>query len=114
MQKSKIANITVIFMIFIYSLFAINHSPNSNNLYLYVINPLFWILLAFALQIFMKGIYKKRLKKEIINYSMSAALIYIVIYLLSGLIVTFGKNPYATNLHGFTMNIWIFRKCDNI
>jgi len=57
----------------------------------------------------MKGVYRNKLKKEIMHYSAIAALAYIIIYLLSGLIVTFGKNPYATNLHGFIINLWIFR-----
>ncbi|MCL2859958.1 MAG: hypothetical protein FWF46_05275 [Oscillospiraceae bacterium] len=114
MQKSRIANIIIIIIISIYTLFAINHSFISNKLYSYVINPLFWIILASILFVFMKGIYKKKLKKEIINYSAIAALAYIAITLLSGLFVTFGKNPYATTLRGFLTNLWIFRKCNNI
>ena len=114
MQKSKIANITIVFIIFIYAFFAINYSSNNNNLYLYIINPLFWLILAFVLYVFMKGVYRKKLKKEIINYAISAALIYIIVYLISGLVVTFGKNPYATNLRGFITNLWIFRKCNSI
>ena len=117
MQKSKIANITIIFIIFIYALFAIAHNFYNlvdNNLYIYIINPLFWLILAVLLQVFIKGLYRRKLRKEIINYSTTASLAYIFVYLLFGLFVTFGKNPYATTLRGFLMNLWIFRKCNNI
>ena len=48
----------------------------------------------------------KKLRKEIIEYVLIACLVYIFVYLISGLFVTFGKNPYSRTLKGIFLNIW--------
>ena len=54
-----------------------------------------------------KNYDNKKLRNSIIQYTTVAVLSYIIIYLLSGLFVTFGKNPYNTTLYGFIKNLWI-------
>lgn len=109
MQKSKNATIAVIALIFIYGLFAtLKLSTTYNIAYLYIINPLFWIALAVFLgETLGKSTENSRLKKSIMHYTVTASLVYIITYLLSGLFVTFGKNPFATNLFGLLTNFWI-------
>lgn len=109
MQKSRNATIGVIVFIFLYDILAnCKLITNFNHTYLYIINPLFWIIIAIFLKIILgKSFEKQRLKKEIIQYTIIAALVYILTYIISGLIITFGKNPYATNLVGVITNFWI-------
>lgn len=59
-----------------------------------------------------KVIYKKtyaiaKLKKEIVDYTLIAVLGYIIVYLISGLFVSFGKNPNSTTLKGLIINFWV-------
>lgn len=109
MQKSKNATIAIIALILIYGLLAtFKLSTTYNIAYLYIINPLCWIALAILLgQILGKATENHRLKKPIIQYTITASLVYIITYMLSGLFVTFGRNPFATNLKGFITNLWI-------
>ena len=109
MQKSKLGTIFIILIILIYGLFgSIKLASEINNIYLYIINPIFWILLS-ALLFFTlgKNFDNKKLKKNIIQYTTVAVLVYIIVYMLSGLFVTFGLNPYSTTLKGLIMNLWI-------
>lgn len=109
MQKSRNATIGVIVFIFLYGMLAnCKLLTTINHTYLYIINPLFWIILAIFLKIILeKSFERQRFKKEIIQYTIIAILVYIITYILSGLIITFGKNPYATNLAGVITNFWI-------
>ena len=50
---------------------------------------------------------KQKIKKEIISYIIIAALSYIVAYILSGIFISFGKNPFATTVKGYLINMWI-------
>ena len=98
MQKSKNATIIIILFILFYGAIAtFKLVTNINVLYWYVINPIFWI----ALSIIMRAILgnnteNKKLKKPILEYTIVAILSFIIVNLLSGLIVTFGSNPYNT------------------
>lgn len=109
MQKSKNATIIIIGFILAYVLFgACKLIIEINGIYLYVINPLFWIVLAIILSfVIPKSYEKKKIKKEIISYIIIAALSYIVAYILSGIFISFGKNPYATTPKGYLTNMWI-------
>lgn len=109
MQKSRNATIGLIIFIFLYGILAnCKLITNFNHTYLYIINPLFWIILAIILKISLgKNFEKQKIKKEIIQYTIIAILAYILTYIISGLIITFGKNPYATNLLGVITNFWI-------
>ena len=110
MQKSIKVTIGIIILIFIYTILAsFNLSINISKTYLYIINPIFFISTAIFLRITLgKSLEKRKLKKEIFNYTLVAVLFYIIIYMVSGLVVTFGKNPYVTNLKGVLVNFWIF------
>lgn len=110
MQKSKNATIAMIIAIFLYGIFAnFKLVREVNILYLYVINPIFWIAIALLLHFLLgKSTENRKLKKPIIQYMIIAVLAYIIIYMISGLFVTFGKNPYNTSFTGLIHNLWIF------
>ena len=110
MQKSKTATIITIIAILLYGLLgSFILIKKINIIYLYVINPLVWILIALLLRFLLgKNIENKKLKKPIIQYTIIASLAFIIIYMLSGLVVTFGKNPYSATLTGLMHNLWIF------
>lgn len=51
MQKNKKATIIVILLILVYGLLAeFKLIPNINNIYLYIINPIVWIILIVFLK----------------------------------------------------------------
>lgn len=110
MQKSKKATIIIIITMLVYGFFAtFKLIKEINILYLYIINPLFWLLLAGFLYLTLgKSIENKKMKKSIIQYTIVAILTYILIYMISGIVVTFGKNPYDTTVFGIITNIWMF------
>lgn len=110
MQKSKNITITIIILMLIYGLLAnLKLVFNINAIYLYIINPLFWITLAVFLKIAIgKSYQKSRIKKEVIQYILIAVIIYILTYMISGLFITFGNNPYFTTVKGFLINLWMF------
>lgn len=110
MQKSKNITIAIIILILIYGLLAnLKLVFNINVIYLYIINPLFWITLAVFLKIAIgKSYQKSRIKKEVIQYILIAVIIYILTYMISGLFITFGNNPYFTTVKGFLINLWMF------
>ncbi len=110
MQKSKNATLGIIFLIFIYGLLGcLKLIKSINILYLYIINPLVWISFSVFLHfVFKKNVENKKLKKTVLQYTLIAAITYIIVYMLSGLVVTFGYNPYSTTLIGLIHNLWIF------
>ena len=110
MQKSKNATIVIMIMILLFGLLgSIKLVRDINVIYLYIINPIFWIglstLLYYALG---KNIENRKLKKPIMEYTIIATLVFIIVYMLSGLFVTFGKNPYNATPLGLLHNLWIF------
>lgn len=109
MQKSKNATIFIIFLILAYGLLGTCKLVLDINIaYLYIINPLFWVGLAIILNALIPKIYeKKKIKKEIISYIIIASLSYIIIYVISGIFASFGKNPYSTTVIGYLTNLWI-------
>lgn len=110
MQKNKKATIIMIAIILAYGLLSqFVLSIKLNTIYTYIINPVIWITIAIFLRYVLGKQYEtKKLKKEIITYSFIAVLAYIITYLISGLFITFGKNPYSRTLIGVVTNIWIF------
>ena len=109
MQKSKNATIFVILLILAYGLLGTCKLVLDINIaYLYIINPLFWIGMAIILNALIPKMYeKKKIKKEIISYIIIGALSYIIIYVISGIVISFGKNPYSTTVIGYLTNLWI-------
>ena len=78
------------------------------SIYSTIINPLFWILFCVILKLYIKRTYAiAKLKKEIIDYTLITVLGYIIIYLISGLFVSFGKNPNSTTFKGLLVNFWV-------
>ena len=110
MQKSKNATIVILIAIFTYGLLgSIKLVKDINTIYLYIINPIFWIGLSIILfNILGKSIEKRKIKKDITEYTLIATIVFIVTYMLSGLFVTFGNNPYNTSIIGVLHNLWIF------
>ena len=110
MQKNKKATIIIIIFILIYGLLSeFLLRPKINMVYTYLINPIIWIGIAIILKLTLGKSYEvKKLKKEIISYSLIAVLSYIITYLISGLFITFGKNPYSRTILGILTNLWSF------
>lgn len=109
MQKSIKFTILIIVAILIYTIYSQTALMlNYNFLYYYIINPLFWILsVAVLVHIFGEPTKKYKLKKEISYYTVVAILVYVITYIISGLFLTYGKNPYSTTFWGILTNIWI-------
>lgn len=110
MQKNKKATIIIIILILAYGLSEQLILPtNMYTIFIYLINPIIWVSIAVFLRITLGKPYEARkLKKEIITYSFIAVLAYIIINLVSGLFITFGKNPYSRTVLGVLTNLWIF------
>ena len=110
MQKNKKATIIIIIFILIYGLLSeFLLRPKINMVYTYLINPIIWIGIAIILKLTLGKSYEvKKLKKDIISYSLIAVLSYIITYLISGLFITFGKNPYSRTILGIITNLWSF------
>lgn len=110
MQKNKKATIIIISIILVYGLLSeFLLSVKINTIYLYIINPIIWIGTAIILKNLLGKSYEiQKLKKEIISYSFIAVLTYIITYLISGLFITFGKNPYSRTIIGIIINLWTF------
>ena len=109
MQKSKISTILIIVLILIFGVISnIKLVYTINTIYLYIINPIFWLLLCGILFFaFGKNFNNRKLRNNIIFYTIVAVLVYIIVYMLSGLFVTFGNNPYNTSFKGLLINLII-------
>lgn len=70
-----------------------------------------WLLIAIFIMLFFpkqKGISKVRYIEQFNLLSFIFSFIYIVIYFASGLILGFGKSPYARGIFNIFINIYIF------
>ena len=110
MQKNKKATIIIIIFILIYGILSeFILSTKINTIYTYLLNPIIWIGIAVILKLTLGKLFEiKKLKKDIISYSLIAVLAYIITYLISGLFITFGKNPYSRTILGIIINLWSF------
>ena len=108
MQKSKLVTTIFIIIILIYGLLSnFRFRLGLNGLYLYIVNPIFWIIFCVILFLTLGTLYTNtKLRKKIIQYTTVATLTYLIVYMLSGLFVTFGENPYSTTLKGLIINLW--------
>ena len=108
MQKSKLVTAIIILIILIYGLISnCRFILGLNGLFLYIINPIFWIIFCLALYFILGRNYTNtKLRRKITQYTIVAVLTYLIVYMLSGLFVTFGKNPYSTTLKGLIINLW--------
>ena len=110
MQKNKKATIIIVIFLLIYGLLSeFILSIKINAIYTYLLNPIIWIGITILLKVTLgKSFEIKKLKKDIISYSLIAVLVYIITYLISGLFITFGKNPYSRTMLGIIINLWSF------
>ena len=105
MQKSKKLTICMIVFITAYFIFNKLYLTKFGLWYLYLINPLTFILLAVMTNILIKtqlNMHKNRW--EITQYIMITVLIYIILYLISGLFSGYADNPYDNSFRGILLN----------
>ncbi len=106
MQKNRNTTIFILIFLLIYFLFSQFYLKTLGNLYTYIINPLFYILVALILKSTITSPYKNdKYKKTTIQYVLITVLTYIVLLLVSGLFLTYGKNPYSVTFKGIILNL---------
>ena len=107
MQKSKYITISIILLIFVYILTSQMYFMSLGNIYTFIINPLFFMSLALFLKFFIIPPYStNKYKKSIIQFVLITILLYSIIYLLSGLLVGYGHNPYSSTFRGIIINLY--------
>lgn len=107
MEKTRNITILHLILIFAYFLFSQFYLKTLGNFYTYLINPAFFIILALILKYTIVSPYKtKKYKKSIMYYIIITIFAYVVIYLISGLLSTYGKNPYANSFKGIILNLY--------
>lgn len=107
MRNSKVLTIFILIIILVYFLLSQAYLISYGNLYTYIINPLFFIIMAIILKFAILSPYKtNKFKKDIIQYVFIAILLYSFIYLLSGLLTGYGTNPYASSIRGIVFNLY--------
>ena len=107
MQKSN-KNICYLIIVLIYAILSQTIFPKLGQKFTNIINPIFWIIFLIVIYITVTPrIINKKNEKKIIQYSIVAALAYIIIYFLSGLLVSFGASPYSNTIKGILTNFWV-------
>ena len=107
MQKSN-KNICYLIIVLIYAILSQTIFYKLGQKFTNIINPIFWIVFLIITYITMTPrIINKKNEKKIIQYAIVAALIYIIVYFLSGLLVTFGASPYSNTIKGIAINLWV-------
>lgn len=107
MQKSN-KNIYYLIIILIYVILSQKVFCDYGQKFTNIINPIFWIISLITMYIAMPPkIINKRNEKKIVQYTIVGALVYIIVYFLSGLFVTFGRNPYSNTFSGIITNLWV-------
>lgn len=107
MQKSNFFTTLIILVILVYILTSQFCLMNLGTTYTFIINPLFFISISLILKFFTIPPYStNKFKKDIIQYVLMTTLSYSLIYLISGLLVGFGKNPYSSTVRGIIINLF--------
>lgn len=108
MKQAKIETIVIFTILILYCVISKLFLMELGTLYNALINPIFWIVFAIVLKLYFKNFYTShKLKKEILDYTLVSVLFYIILYLIFGLFVSFGKNPNSTTILGILTNFWI-------
>ena len=107
MKDSKLSTILILLVILVYFLVSRIYLVSLGNTYTYIINPLFFIIVAIILKIILVSPYKTdRYKKDIIQYVFITMLLYSLLYLLSGILTGYGVNPYTASVRGIVYNLY--------
>ena len=107
MQKYKNITIVVLVVLCIYFLFSQLYLKQLGSIFTYIINPAFFIIIAVFTKIVITSPYaNNKFKKNIIQYVCITILMYAVLYLLSGIFLTYGKNPYSSTIIGILLNLY--------
>lgn len=107
MQNSKFISIAILVIMLLYFLFSQIYLTSLGSIFVYIINPLFFIIMAIIIKFRILSPYKtQKYKKPILHYIIRAVAIYSAIYILSGLFLTYGNNPYSTGLKGTLLNLY--------
>lgn len=91
-KKRTLKRKNLFFLLIIYTLS--NIFLYANNFYIYFLNPLFW--LCFLIIFYRQDL--KLLNRKEINITLTMSIIFLILYLVSGIIVGFNKNPYDHTL----------------
>ena len=107
MQKNRNTTIFILIILCMYFLFSQFYLKSLGNLYTYIINPLFFVAFSIALKFIIISPYKtNKYKKTTIQYVIVTTLTYSILLLISGLFLTYGKNPYSTTFKGVMLNLY--------
>ena len=107
MTNSKVTSIFTLCIMFIYFLFSQIFLTKLGNIYYYIINPIFFILIAIITKFTIQSPYKgKKFKKTIWKYIIITTIAYLVVYMISGIFQTYGKNPYSVGINGILLNLY--------
>lgn len=107
MRESKLSTIIILVILLAYFLLSQVWLTSFGNIYTYVINPLFFIVLAIVLAFLYLPPYKtNKYKKDIIQYVFITMLLHALLYLLSGILTGYGTNPYSATLRGIMFNLY--------
>lgn len=107
MQKSN-KNIIYLIIILIYAILSQMIFSGYGQKFTNIINPIFWIVSAIIMYVTIAPqMVNKRNEKKVFQYAIVAGLIYIIVYFLSGLFVTFGRSPYSNTIIGIITNFWV-------
>ena len=107
MQNSKFTSITILIIMFVYFLFSQLYFINAGGWYTYLINPLFFVIMAVIVKFVILSPYKtKKHQKPIMQYIVITTLAYTFLYWGSGLFLTYGKNPYNIGILGILTNMY--------
>lgn len=107
MKDSKISTIFILIIVLAYFIVSKNYLASFGNTYTYIINPLFFMILAIILKFVLLSPYKtNKYKKDIIQYVFITMLLYAFLYLISGLLTGYGVNPYTASIRGIVFNLY--------
>lgn len=107
MLKSKRATIALLMGLLLFFVFCQKILINFGLWYTYLLCPISFVAVTAILHLIIpnKIVTVQKNRKEISQYVIITTLLYIIIYLLSGLFTGFGKNPYDTSLLGLFINM---------
>ena len=107
MTKEK--NITIFYLLIFFGYFLLSQFclKQLGSTYTYIINPLFFLIMAVILKSTILSPYKtEKFSKAIRQLIIITVLSYSVVFLFSGVFLTYGNNPYSTTFKGLMLNLY--------